>query len=158
MTPMVHLELQISTQIVKKIETSLIGYSGALSKQIHKKPEVKILWHCPFKCRWGREYHWECEGFRFREIFKNPSPQKTQENTNHFLKEWRDSSGLGQLVYKFYFTFSNLFPSGIWGDSLGSLVNHNTIFRFFLTNEGMRWTLQKTIFFRVCFVWRRIVH
>ncbi len=34
----------------KKIETALIGYSGAWGKLIHEKknPTSKISWHCPF--------------------------------------------------------------------------------------------------------------
>ncbi len=90
MTQVVHIELRNGPNWILRG----IGETDSL-----KTPEVKISWHCPFKCRCGREYHWECEGFRFRESLKYPSPQKTQENTNHFLKEWRDSSGLGQLVY-----------------------------------------------------------
>jgi hypothetical protein len=43
-TPMVHLELRISPQILKKLEMALMVYSGAWEKLIHeKKPEVENL-------------------------------------------------------------------------------------------------------------------
>jgi hypothetical protein len=41
--PVVHLELGISQEFSKKIEMTLMVYSGAWGKLIHKKPEVENL-------------------------------------------------------------------------------------------------------------------
>jgi hypothetical protein len=47
MTPVVHLELRIFTQIFEK---ALMEYSGAWEKLINLKNLMsKISWHCPFK-------------------------------------------------------------------------------------------------------------
>jgi hypothetical protein len=49
-TPVVHLELRYLRKFLKKFETALMVYSGALGKRIHEKTlRSKISWHCPFK-------------------------------------------------------------------------------------------------------------
>jgi hypothetical protein len=47
----VHLALQISMQILEKIENTLFLFPGAWGKKIHEKPEEKISWHCPIKIK-----------------------------------------------------------------------------------------------------------
>jgi hypothetical protein len=50
LTPVVHLDLQISPRSSKKFEMTLMLLSGAWGKVIHEKNLTqKISWHCPFK-------------------------------------------------------------------------------------------------------------
>ncbi len=49
-TPVVHLELRISPRIFEKIRNGPNGILRGLGEtDSWRKPEVKILWHCPFK-------------------------------------------------------------------------------------------------------------
>ncbi len=53
------LDMRISPRIFKKIQMTLMLFSGAWGKMIHEKNlKQKISWHCPFKDSIGAILYW----------------------------------------------------------------------------------------------------